>query len=55
MKRKWSDPAQARETIEQMADGTVDIVIGTHRLLANNVKFKNLSLGIVALHLAVKP
>ena len=44
---RFSDPAQARETIEQMADGTVDIVIGTHRLLQTGVRWKDLGLVIV--------
>jgi transcription-repair coupling factor (superfamily II helicase) len=30
-----------------LADGTVDVVIGTHRLLSDDVKFKNLGLLIV--------
>ncbi len=44
---RFTDPAQARETIEQMADGTVDIVIGTHRLLQTGVRWKDLGLVIV--------
>ena len=30
-----------------MADGTVDVVIGTHRLLSASTRFKNLGLVIV--------
>jgi transcription-repair coupling factor (superfamily II helicase) len=44
---RFTDPAQARETIGQMADGTVDIVIGTHRLLQTGVRWKDLGLVIV--------
>jgi len=34
-------------TLERLADGTVDIVIGTHRLLSKDVKFKDLGLVVV--------
>ncbi|QKT06534.1 transcription-repair coupling factor [Gordonia sp. X0973] len=44
---RFTDPAQARETIEQMADGTVDVVIGTHRLLQTGVRWKDLGLVVV--------
>jgi transcription-repair coupling factor (superfamily II helicase) len=37
----------AAETRAGLADGTVDIVIGTHALLAKGVKFRNLSLLVV--------
>lgn len=38
---------EQNETIKGLAAGTVDIVIGTHRLLSNDVKFKDLGLLIV--------
>jgi transcription-repair coupling factor (superfamily II helicase) len=34
-------------TIEGLADGTVDVVIGTHRLLSKDVRFKDLGLVVV--------
>ncbi len=37
----------AREVVEGLADGTVDIVIGTHKLLGNDIRFKRLGLVIV--------
>ncbi|MGR3291775.1 MAG: transcription-repair coupling factor, partial [Paracoccaceae bacterium] len=37
----------AAQTREGMAQGTVDIVIGTHALLANSIRFKNLGLLII--------
>jgi transcription-repair coupling factor (superfamily II helicase) len=41
-------PAKAqKDTISDLKEGKVDIVIGTHALLANGVKFKNLGLVIV--------
>jgi transcription-repair coupling factor (superfamily II helicase) len=39
--------AEAKKTREGVADGTVDIVIGTHALLARSIAFKRLGLVIV--------
>ena len=39
--------AQARTVIEGVKDGDVDLVIGTHRLLSNDIEFKNLGLLVV--------
>ncbi len=39
--------AEAKKTREGLADGTMDIVIGTHALLAKSVEFKRLGLVIV--------
>jgi transcription-repair coupling factor (superfamily II helicase) len=38
---------EAAETRAGLADGTVDIVIGTHALLAKSVKFRNLGLLVI--------
>jgi transcription-repair coupling factor (superfamily II helicase) len=38
---------EASETKKGMAAGTIDIVVGTHALLAKNVKFQNLGLLII--------
>lgn len=35
---------QRREIVEGLADGTIDIVIGTHALIQDNIIFKNLGL-----------
>jgi len=41
-------PGKAQsEILKGLADGTIDIVVGTHRLLSRDVKFKNLGLLIV--------
>ncbi len=37
----------AAETRKRIADGTVDIVIGTHALLAKSVRFRNLGLLVI--------
>ena len=46
MSRLQSAKAQ-RATIEGLRDGSVDVVIGTHRLLSKDVKFKDLGLAVV--------
>ena len=38
---------EMRKVKQGLADGSVDIVIGTHALLAKNISFKNLSLAII--------
>ncbi|GAA4111183.1 transcription-repair coupling factor [Aquimarina addita] len=38
---------QKKETLEDLANGKVDIIIGTHQLVSKNVKFKNLGLLII--------
>ena len=40
-------PKEARETKERLKDGKLDIVIGTHAVLAKGVEFKKLGLVIV--------
>ncbi len=44
---RFRSDAESRRVIGGLADGTVDIVIGTHRLLSAGVRFKNLGLVIV--------
>jgi transcription-repair coupling factor (superfamily II helicase) len=36
-----------RQIIKGLADGSVDIVVGTHRLISKDVKYKNLGLAVV--------
>jgi len=44
---RFQTDAQAKQVYEGLTDGTVDVVIGTHRLLGANVRFKDLGLVIV--------
>lgn len=44
---RFTDPAESRKVLEGMADGSVDIVIGTHRLLQTAVRWKDLGLVVV--------
>ncbi|MDR6166606.1 transcription-repair coupling factor [Microbacterium paludicola] len=44
---RFQTAKQARETVDGLADGTVDMVIGTHRILTEKVAFKDLGLLII--------
>ncbi|MGA8251529.1 MAG: transcription-repair coupling factor [Mycobacterium sp.] len=44
---RFTDGAESRAVIDGMADGSVDIVIGTHRLLQTAVRWKDLGLVVV--------
>src|SRR5256714_1476139 len=44
---RFLTPAQSRKVVQGLADGEVDVVIGTHRLLSGDVRFKDLGLLVV--------
>src|SRR5438132_3286390 len=44
---RFLTPGQARKVVQGLADGSVDVVIGTHRLLSADVRFKDLGLLVV--------
>lgn len=44
---RFINPKEQKAIIGKLALGEIDIVIGTHRLLQNDVKFKNLGLVII--------
>ncbi|MCR4432359.1 MAG: transcription-repair coupling factor [Tepidanaerobacteraceae bacterium] len=44
---RFKSPAEQRETLKKLRSGEVDIIIGTHRLLQKDVKFKDLGLLVV--------
>ncbi|MHC1695926.1 MAG: DEAD/DEAH box helicase [Eubacteriales bacterium] len=44
---RFRSPAQQQEALRKLKKGTVDIVVGTHRLIQDDVKFKNLGLLVV--------
>jgi transcription-repair coupling factor (superfamily II helicase) len=44
---RFQSDKEARATIEAMAEGSVDVVIGTHRLLNRDIRWKDLGLIIV--------
>jgi transcription-repair coupling factor (superfamily II helicase) len=44
---RFLTPGQARAVTNDLADGQVDLVIGTHRLLSADIKFRDLGLLVV--------
>lgn len=44
---RFRSAKQIRETLEGVAQGSVDILIGTHRVISEDVKFKDLGLVII--------
>ncbi len=47
MLSRFLTPAEAKSVTDGLADGSVDIVIGTHKLLSGDVRFKDLGLLVV--------
>ena len=44
---RFRTPAQIKDVIKRLREGTVDIVIGTHRLLSKDVQFRDLGLLVI--------
>ncbi|MEO0446723.1 MAG: DEAD/DEAH box helicase, partial [Verrucomicrobiota bacterium] len=44
---RYRSPAQQRETIKNILNGEVDIVVGTHRLISKDIEFQKLGLVII--------
>lgn len=44
---RFKSSAQQNETLQKLESGKIDIIIGTHRLLSKDVKFKDLGLMII--------
>jgi transcription-repair coupling factor (superfamily II helicase) len=44
---RFNTAKESKETLANLAAGAVDVVIGTHRILSNDVQFKDLGLVIV--------
>jgi transcription-repair coupling factor (superfamily II helicase) len=47
MLSRFLTPGQQREVVRGIEDGSVDVVIGTHRLLSEDIDFKDLGLLVV--------
>ncbi len=47
MVSRFRSPREVRRVLEDLATGAVDVVIGTHRLLQKDVRFKDLGLVII--------
>ncbi len=44
---RFKPPAKQREILQRLREGKIDIIIGTHRLLQDDVSFRNLGLVII--------
>jgi transcription-repair coupling factor (superfamily II helicase) len=44
---RFKSSAQIKTTLEKLKEGKIDIIIGTHRLVSKDVKFKDLGLMII--------
>ena len=44
---RFKTPAEQKKTITDLQKGLVDILIGTHRVLSDDIKFKDLGLLII--------
>ncbi len=47
MLSRFHSPAKQKEVIKEIKEGKIDIIIGTHRLISADVKFKNLGFLVV--------
>lgn len=47
MLSRFRTPKEQAQIIKSLAEGTIDIIVGTHRLLQSDVKFKDLGLLII--------
>jgi transcription-repair coupling factor (superfamily II helicase) len=44
---RFKTPQQQKETLKKVAEGKVDILIGTHRILSKDIKFKDIGILII--------
>lgn len=44
---RFATSAQQKKTVEEIKNGMMDIVVGTHRLLSKDIKFKDLGLLVI--------
>ncbi|MDO9000110.1 MAG: transcription-repair coupling factor [Bacteroidota bacterium] len=44
---RFRSPKQVKETLQNLAEGKLDIIIGTHKLVGKDVKFKDIGLLII--------
>ena len=47
MLSRFRTPAQQKRTLDGLLDGAVDFVVGTHRILSQDIEFKDLGLMII--------
>jgi transcription-repair coupling factor (superfamily II helicase) len=39
---RMSSPSEVRSSLEDLRNGNIDVVVGTHRLLSEDVRYKRL-------------
>jgi transcription-repair coupling factor (superfamily II helicase) len=44
---RYTTPKEKKDTVAKLATGGVDVVIGTHRILGKDIKFKNLGMVVI--------
>ena len=44
---RFRTPAEIKRAVENLKSGAIDVIVGTHRLLGNDVRFKDLGLLVV--------
>lgn len=44
---RFRTPKQQKEILQKLADGRIDVVVGTHRLVQEDVRFKDLGLCVI--------
>lgn len=44
---RFRSPEDRKETLRRLSEGTLDVVVGTHRLLSKDVKFKDLGVLVI--------
>ncbi|HTA63299.1 MAG TPA: transcription-repair coupling factor [Bacteroidia bacterium] len=44
---RFKSTKEQKETLQKLAEGKVDVLVGTHKLLSNQIKFKDLGLLII--------
>jgi transcription-repair coupling factor (superfamily II helicase) len=44
---RFQSPAERTQVVRGLAEGTIDAVVGTHRLLSNDVRFKDLGVIVI--------
>ena len=44
---RYKSPAKQKEVLKRVAAGEVDVIVGTHRLVSQDVKFKDLGLVVI--------
>ena len=44
---RFNSPKDSKEIISELSKGSIDVIVGTHRLLSNDVQFKDLGLVVV--------